>query len=168
MRSALPRPTHYAKANSSASIDARRARRWIPFPVAIVGAAWLCSTDALPAGADAEVLTNVVQVRTLSAEQAQRQLPVFIHGAVTYFDSAAKILFVQDYTGGIAVQGDRFAPPGLRQGKFVRVWGRTGVDGQVPVIRAESAVVLSNAAPFSSKHISLERMATGQEDAQWV
>jgi PAS domain S-box-containing protein len=136
--------------------------------MAIVGAAWLCSTDALPAGADAEVLTNVVQVRTLSAEEARRQLPVFIQGAVTYFDSAANILFVQDYTGGIAVQGDRFAPPGLRQGKFVRVRGRTGVDRQAPVIRAESAVVLSNAAPFSSKHISLERMATGQEDAQWV
>jgi PAS domain S-box-containing protein len=138
------------------------------FPVAIVGAAWLCSTDALSAGADADVLTNVVQVRALSAEEARRQLPVFIQGAVTYFDSAANILFVQDYTGGIAVQGDRFAPPGLRQGKFVRVRGRTGVDRQVPVIRAESAVVLSNAAPFASKHISLERMATGQEDAQWV
>jgi PAS domain S-box-containing protein len=168
MRSALLGPAHNAEANGGAPTDFRRARRWRRLPVGIVAAGLILSTPCLPAAPDSEALTNVVQVRSLSVDEAQRQLPVVIHGAVTYFDSAANVLFVQDHTGGIGVQGDRLAAPGLRRGKFIQVRGRTGVDRQAPVIRADSAVVLSNAAPLSSKHISIERMATGHEDSQWV
>jgi PAS domain S-box-containing protein len=168
MRITLRGLARSAELNGRVSIDSRPARRWLPFPVVIVAGGLMLSTPCLPAASDSEALTNVVQVRSLSADEAQRQLPVVIQGAVTYFDRTANILFVQDYTGGISVQGDRLAAPVLRQGKFIQVRGRTGVEGQVPVIRADSAVVLSNAAPFSSKHISLERLATGQEDSQWV
>ena len=136
--------------------------------MAFVAAGWMLSPPCWAAEPAAETLTNVVQLRKLTAEEAQRQLPVIIHGAVTYYDSAANLLFVQDPTGGVNVRGERLRAPGLRQGKFVQVLGRTGVDRQALVIVAESLTVLSNAAPFSSKHISLERMATGKENSQWV
>jgi PAS domain S-box-containing protein len=169
MRSTLSGLTHNEEANGRILTDSPHFGRWIPFPGAIVAAGLMLSTPCLPAEPPSEALTNVVQVRSLSPEDAQRQLPVIIQGAVTYFDSIANVLFVQDHTGGIAVQGERFAPSDLRQGKVIQVRGRTSVDRRrVPVIRAESAAVLSNAVPFSSKHISLERMATGQEDGQWV
>ena len=135
-----------------------------------MAAVWILSTSCLSAAtANSEILTNIGQIRKLSVDDAKRQLPVVIHGAVTYFDSVAQILFVQDPAGGgISVQGEQLTAPGLRQGKFIQVRGRTGVDGQLPVIRAEGLLVLSNASSFPSKHISLERMATGQEDSQWV
>jgi PAS domain S-box-containing protein len=128
----------------------------------------MLSSPVWSAAPDPEALTNIVQVRKLSAEEAERRLPVVIYGAVTYFDSVANVLFVQDATGGISVRSDRFEAPGLRQGKYIQVRGRTGVERQASVIRADSLMVLSNAAAFSSKHISLERMATGKEDSQWV
>jgi PAS domain S-box-containing protein len=137
-----------------------------------MAAGWMLSATCLFAAPEPEALTNVVQVRNLSIDEAQRQLPVVIQGTATYFDGVANILFVQDPTGGISVRGgresDQLTAPGLRQGKFIQVRGRTGVDRQAPVVRAESLVVLSNAAPFSSKHISLEHMVTGKENDQWV
>jgi PAS domain S-box-containing protein len=137
--------------------------------MAVVGLLSAVDVRAVP---EPEPLTNVVQVRTVTVEDAQRQLPVVIHGTVTYFDGVADILFVQDPTGGISVRGGRegvpLNVPGLRQGKFIQVRGRTGVERQTPLFRAESLVVLSNAAPFSSKHISLGHMVTGKEDSQWV
>jgi PAS domain S-box-containing protein len=132
----------------------------------------MLSATCFSAAPEPEALSSIVQIRNLGVDDAQRQLPVVIHGTVTYFDGVAGILFVQDPTAGIGVQGvrdgDRLTAPGLRQGKFIEVRGRTGVDRQAPIIRAESLVVLSNAAPFSSKHISLEQMVAGKEDSQWV
>jgi PAS domain S-box-containing protein len=168
MRSASREPTHDAKADVDASSGIPRAWGWLQVPIGIVAAGLILLALRLPAAPGAEVLTNVIQVRSLSVDEAQRQIPVLIQGAVTYFDSTANVLFVQDQTGGIGVQSDRLAASGLRQGKFIQVRGRTGVDRQVPVLQAESAVVLSNAAPLSSKPILFERVATGQEDGQWV
>jgi hypothetical protein len=170
MRSTLLGPAHKTESNGGAPTDFRPARTWRPFSLGIVAAGLILSTPRLPAApnSDSEALTNVVQVRSLSIDESQQELPVVIHGAVTYFDKAANVLFVQDHTGGIGVQGDRLAAPGLRQGKFIRVRGRTGVDRQAPVIRADSTVVLSNAPPLSSRPISIERLASGQEDGQWV
>jgi PAS domain S-box-containing protein len=133
-----------------------------------MAAGWMLSTPCLPAAPEPTPLTNVVQVRKLSLDAAQLQRPVLIHGAITYYDGGSNILFVQDATGGIAVQGEQLTTPSLRQGKFIQVRGRTAVDRKMPVIRADSLLVLSNAPSFSSKHISLERMVTGEENSQWV
>lgn len=168
MRNAFFGSAYNVEVNGSVSTDLQPARRWYAVPISILVANLMLSMPCWPAAPDSEPLTNVVQVRSLSADEAQRQLPVVIHGAVTYFDSAANFLFVQDHTGGIGVQSDRLAAPTLRQGKFIQVRGRTGVDRQAPVIRADSAVVLTNAAPLSSKPILFERVATGLEDGQWV
>ena len=64
--------------------DFRPARRRHRLRVGIVAAGLILSMPCLAAVPDSEALTNVVQVRSLSADEAQRQLPVVIHGAVTY------------------------------------------------------------------------------------
>src|SRR5262245_29176849 len=168
MRRTLFEPAHTAEANGRVLTDFYPAKTWLLFPLMVLLAGSMLPTRCWSVAPDAEGLTNTVQVRSLTMSEAQAQAPVIIHGAVTYYDGVANILFVQDPTGGIRVRSDRLAAPGLRQGKFVQVRGRTGVEGKAAVIVAESLVVLSNAVAFSSKHISLAQMATGQENSQWV
>src|SRR5215471_20243950 len=49
------------------------------------------------------VLTEIRQVRELSAEEARKQYPVRVRAVVTYFDPHWKTLFIQDDTAGIWV-----------------------------------------------------------------
>jgi hypothetical protein len=45
------------------------------------------------------VLTNVAQIRALSADEAARKLPVRIRGVVTFMDPDLFVAFIRDETG---------------------------------------------------------------------
>src|SRR5262249_19781006 len=86
------------------------------------------------------LLTNVVQVRNLSREEAARGYPVRVRGVITYHDPEEHFTFVQDETAGIylyAGKGDL----AVSAGQLVVVegvsapgdWGRVVANPRVEV-----------------------------------
>lgn len=61
------------------------------------------------------VLTNVAQIRALSADEATRKLPVRIRGVVTFMDPDLFVAFIRDETGGAY-----FSPRGSTAGPVAR------------------------------------------------
>lgn len=78
------------------------------------------------------VLTSVLQVRQLSANEAARGLPVRIQGILTYSDRLSSDCFIQDATGGLRVTLASGTPP--RAGSKVEVAGLTAIGGVTPSV----------------------------------
>jgi signal transduction histidine kinase/CheY-like chemotaxis protein len=116
------------------------------------------------------VLTTVASVLALTPEEAQRGLPVHLHGVVSFFDPAWIMLFVQDRTGGIYVDCD-FHPGAVRlePGQVVDVDGMTGPSAIAREIYAARIHPYNEEAPLPmSPPALLEDLFRGSHDAQWV
>src|ERR1044071_9360109 len=70
MRSASPGPAPKLEANGHRN-NLRPDRRRISLPAAVMAAGWMLSATCLLAAPEPEALTNVVQVRNLSIDEAQ-------------------------------------------------------------------------------------------------
>ncbi|MGA3023689.1 MAG: ATP-binding protein [Bryobacteraceae bacterium] len=91
------------------------------------------------------VRTTVQQVRELSPEDVRAGVPVRLRGTVTYFDPWMDLFFVQDATGGIAV--DTLADRRMwAAGQVVEVSGIAGAGGAAPLVIEPHIRVIGNAA----------------------
>jgi len=113
------------------------------------------------------VLTQVKQIRGLSAEQARRGYPVRIRGVVTYEDLEWDLLFVQDPTGGIYVcrKAIKFT---LHPGQLVEVEGVTAAGKTTPIVIWPRLRTLGNASLPPPKHVAIGDIAWQTEDSLWV
>jgi signal transduction histidine kinase len=114
-------------------------------------------------------LTQAILVRSLSVAEAARHHPVRLTGVVTYSDSASGMRFIQDESAGIFVdlrgsQVKSFPP----SGQGVELLGYSHPGDFAPVVRAESFRVLGERPLPLRKAVSMEALATGNEDSQWV
>ncbi len=115
------------------------------------------------------VLTTVLQVHSLSGENAERRLPVKIQGVVTAVGQPLDHwMTIQDATRGafvslkvltnfIPVAGD--------------VWSVTGVTGPgdfAPVIVAEQATLLGKGRLPEPARVDWSQLVNGSMDVQWV
>jgi PAS domain S-box-containing protein len=89
-----------------------------------VGMLWHAALRAAEVPSGPGVLTNIISIIDLSAEQAAEELPVQMTAAVTYTDPSTGVLFVEDETGGISVT-TRNPLPGFRRGERIEIRGRT-------------------------------------------
>ena len=114
------------------------------------------------------VIKDVSQIRSLTAEEAARGLPVTISGTVTWVHSGEDFFYLQDITDGVRVnlpRGQTSLPAPL---KYLTIEGVTvsGVFGpEVEMRRFEDLGAMS---PPPARSITFDQAVTGAENGQWV
>ncbi|HMG87143.1 MAG TPA: EAL domain-containing protein [Terracidiphilus sp.] len=111
-------------------------------------------------------LTSVHQIRLLKAT-TNNGFSAHLQGVVTYYDTVAPNLFVQDSTGGIWVDlnGSTAKPPS--PGQVLDLRGIVNF-GFSPYIQNPHWNVTGKSAPPKPRLISYDDAATGSFDGQWV
>ena len=117
------------------------------------------STTTLP------TLNRAKQILNLPREQAERHYPVRLRGVVTFFDARSSLCFVQDDSAGIYIYQPDIP---LQTGQLIELMGRTAGGGFAPIIYNPSIRVLGRGTIPAPLVVSLEDLATGNQDSQWV
>jgi PAS domain S-box-containing protein len=138
--------------------------------IRVSGLGFLALTGGMPATAQVapdQVLRFADQVRRLTPEQAERQVPVRLKAVVTFWDARLYSRFIQDETAGIYLN-ELTNGPTLEPGQLVEVEGRTGAGEYAPIVIPTSIKVLGTAKLPEAKPVSLEELVSGREDSQFV
>jgi len=111
-------------------------------------------------------ITTIQPIRHLK-QANQGPIPVHVHGVVTYYDTVAPNLFVQDKTGGIWVdlRGSKDTPPS--PGQLLDLHGVVGF-GFSPYISKPTWKVVGSATAPKPLSLTYDEAATGSFDGQWV
>lgn len=125
-----------------------------------------CLLLAHSAGA-AEVLHTAAAVRGLTIEQAQAKVRVKLRGVVTFFDSNLYSRFIQDETSGIYLY-DSGLPVFFAPGDVVEVEGTSSPGEYAPIVVPERITAVGKSDLPAPKRVTYERLASGQEDSQFV
>lgn len=125
------------------------------------------AAGADPGASEAVVLKTAVEVRALSEKDAAAPQRVLLQGVITHHDPVWKILFLQDSTGGLAVQVPS-EKASMARGQTIAVEGTTARGGLAPVVRATSIRVLGNATLLEPKPASIRELLAGKYDCQRV
>lgn len=120
--------------------------------------------SAQPVG---EELRTAAAVRGLSVEAAQQHRPVKLRGVVTFFDETLYSRFIQDDTAGIYLR-ESTNTPALRPGQLVEVEGVSSPGEYAPIVVPMRVRVVGEAPLPSPNVVTYERLASGQEDSQFV
>ena len=108
-------------------------------------------------------LTRARDILDLTAEEAQRGIPVKVRGVVTYTDpSWAGQYFLQDDTGGVFVGHSGKNPPEI--GQLVEVEGVSHPGAYAPFIEHPKWTAVGRATLPEARAISMERFASGIDD----
>ena len=153
------------------SCEKIRRHKTVPPVVAML---LLCTLAALEAWAQPSrkdntpvVLTNVAQIRSLTADQAKRKSPIRLAGIITYHAPEYAVTFFQDETAGIFVWPEH-SDAEIRVGSFVEISGNTTPGDFAPSIEHAQIHILRNAPLPAAAPKTLDIMLTGSEDSQWV
>ncbi|MBZ5516255.1 MAG: PAS domain S-box protein [Acidobacteriia bacterium] len=154
----------------------QRARQLLPglgggLLLALLLATGVASSRALkaqnPSRMNLPTLTQVEQIRTLTPGRANLGIPVHLRAVVTYYGGKTFQFFVQDPTGGISIH-DPETDFHLQPGQLVEVTGFTSGSGFAPTIIQPRVTVVGNAPMPRPRHATLEELASGREESQWV
>lgn len=113
------------------------------------------------------VLREIGAVRSLSLEEAHREYQVDVEGVITYVDPSWQLLFVQDETAGVFVQGDSIEWGPLEVGQRVRLRGVSGPGDFAPNVSRARVQILGQGTLPRAPSVSLPHLFSGQEDGQW-
>ena len=108
------------------------------------------------------VLTHAAQIRQLSPQEVEKAYPVHLRGVVTYYDSVAPNLFVQDSTSGIWVDVAGTANP-PKPGQRIDLEGVVG-PGFTPVVTKAHWTVLGSGAMPRPRAVVFSELATGADE----
>src|SRR5579884_2146713 len=115
-----------------------------------------------------QVLSTINQVRTLTADQAPRALPVHLRQAtVTYFDPKWQLMFVQDDTAATFVEIHSEHQP-LQVGDVVSVDGVSSPGGFAPDIAQPTIRFLRKGVLPKPDLPGTDDFLQGKEDSRWV
>ncbi len=115
------------------------------------------------------VLTNVEQIRNLTAAEAARHLPVRLRGVVVdQSQPREKALILADQTGGIYLRAENnlFAPYHRRD--VLEITGVTGEGEFAPIVRTTEAYKVGSGPTPAALPFSYQQLITGSLDAQFV
>jgi len=132
-----------------------------------VGALVLLAAAALACARGSGPLTAVEQVRRLGPDEARRDRAVRLRGVVTLHDPESRVLFLQDRTGGIAVDVSNLAIP-TSLGQEVEVEGVAGPGDVFPVVLRPSIETVGAGPAPPPRALTIGELASGREDGQWV
>jgi signal transduction histidine kinase len=141
--------------------------------VSVVCALTLLATFPLladePTHSAAEPLTNVVQIRSLSAAEAARGLPVKLEGVVTAVAGPEKrALIIIDSTGGIYLLGKENSLSKFVRGDHLAVEGVSDPGEFAPIVVANTVRKVGNGVIPPPRVVSYHQLISGAMDAQWV
>jgi signal transduction histidine kinase/urease beta subunit len=112
-------------------------------------------------------LHTAAAVRSLTVEQAQAKVRVKLRGVVTFFDSNLYSRFIQDETAGIYLY-DSGLPVYFAPGEIVEVEGTSSAGEYAPIVVPERITAVGKSALPVPRPVTYERLASGQEDSQFV
>lgn len=139
--------------------------------MAVAAAGWGVVLACLPAagadGKDAQELTTALQVRQLTAQQADQHLPVRLRGTVTFFDAKLFSRFIQDDTSGIYLRESNIKRA-LVPGEIVEVEGTTTRGEYAPSIKPSQIRVVGEGQLPAANRKTFNQLASGREDSQFV
>jgi signal transduction histidine kinase len=126
-----------------------------------------CLTAFTSQSIKAELLTNAVQVLSLTDEQAAQRIPVRVTGVVTVAqpDWAGRF-FLQDDSGGVFVELISNLHP--ETGDAVEVVGVSFPGGYAPIITAPKWKKIGTAPLPEARPVPIEQIMSGAEDGQRV
>jgi PAS domain S-box-containing protein len=139
----------------------------------LLAAGLRCAQPDLAAGAAEQPPLNVLhtaeEVRQLTPAQAARHYPVHLRGTLTFFDQSLYFRFFQDDTAGIYLyQSGAENDPRLQPGVSVEIDGQTNPGEYAPVVVPQEIRVLGQGQFPAATPVTFERLASGQEDSQFV
>ena len=161
-------------------VTAARPWRWQSMVTALLCLAGLPPPVAgePPRPADLPLLTNVAQVKGLSAQQAQLGYPVRLRGVVTYYEPQDWRAFVQDASGGIYLAPGEYSKGThlkMERGQWVEVVGRSAPGAFAPIIEGVTGrfdtpqvTVLGDGSYPAAQRVSAIDLNTGRFDSHWV
>jgi hypothetical protein len=146
----------------------RNASRWFAARLLLT---ILCASVA-GYGSSAEssggtVLRSIQQVRHLTADALRQTPEVHVRGVVTYYDSVAPNLFVQDASGGIWVDLRGIPGEAPRPGQVLDLHG-VAASGFAPYIARPRWTVVGTAPQPKPLRLTYEQASAGIFDSQWV
>jgi PAS domain S-box-containing protein len=109
------------------------------------------------------LLSSIIEVRRLSATEANRGYPVKVRGVITYYDEELGGAFLQDERSAIYIS----APaqfPGLQTGSLAVVEGFTYPGGVSPMIFYPKIKNLGNALLPKALQTPIDRLTRGEND----
>jgi len=170
--------TERASVCKRARLECALPLRWAAFNAALL---FIClsaanqaqSVTSSPQQRNLPTLTTARAAHTLTDEEARRAYPVHLKGVVTYFDpnfgTGNAAIFLHDATGSIFVSQSSKQAAHLFAGALVDVRGVSAPGGLGPIVGNPQIHVLGRASlPLSAPRLSLARLKTGVDDAQWV
>jgi diguanylate cyclase (GGDEF)-like protein len=118
-------------------------------------------------------LTTARQAHSLSTAEALRAYPVHIRGIVTYFDqnygTGYAAIFIHDSTGSVFLRPLSSSVGWLAAGTVIDVRGVSCPGGFGPIVaKPQIRVIGRSPLPANPPRVSLPKLETGAEDAQWV
>ncbi len=120
-------------------------------------------------------LTKMDEIRHLSVERADENLPVKVRGVITYFDRPSHIAFIQDETGGVYFSPkdttlNSIDPQGsLVPGTEVEMTGLTIPGGFAPCIGLEIVATPYGPVDFPKPLYPVRsRLVDPKFDSQWI
>lgn len=140
---------------------------WLAFALAVALVSEAASQSNVAAEGQPAVFTDANSIRSLSAAEAARNLPVKIRGVVTFSDEVLFSRFVQDQTAGIYF-GEMTNLPPFVAGQLIEIEGVTGAGEYVSVVLPKSITVIGTGKLPEKAAVPLEQLVSGQEDSQWV
>jgi signal transduction histidine kinase len=143
---------------------------------AVLGMDW---ADAIQAALGkrslpARVLTHVSQIRSLTASESTKSVPVHLLGVMTdtvETDSDRRTIVLQDQTAGICVttpanEQEVLAP--FHRGDLLEIEGLTANSQFAAVIQVQVAQKLGTASIPAAKPATYQQLITGASDYEWV
>ena len=112
-------------------------------------------------------LTQCIQIRSLSHEQAARGHPVRLEGVVTFFN-APNAIMLADESAGIWTYLRQPIAPGLKMGDRLAVEGQTGEGHFAPVVFATRVTHLGFAPLPASEDLTGPAVRSGELDGRRV
>ncbi len=122
--------------------------------------------QTLATSATNKTLLRAAQVRALSRAEADSGWPVRLNAVVTFSDSDAGLLFVEDDTGGIFVAPQE--PLAIPAGTRVEVNGVAQPGSHLPFVAKAILVDLGTAAFPKPQAVTFAQLATGNADSNWI
>jgi Signal transduction histidine kinase len=125
-------------------------------------------SDPPPKPQALSILRLADQVRQLPPESAQRGYAVRLGGVVTWSHPTARILYLNDASGGISVTlpPETATPPS--PGSTVQITGYTTAGSFAPEVQAEKIASTKQVLLLDPRPITIEQAMTGVEESQWV
>ncbi len=114
-------------------------------------------------------ITTAAQIKSLSWDMANEQIPVTIRGVVTAFRSSYLGAVIQDSTRGVYVDVHNLPETQpLRRGEFCQIDGVTGPGFFSPVIVARRIVYLGAGQMPTPVHATWEQLVNGSLDTEYA